>query len=57
MVEAAVAREQAERRNTAIAFAIAVNAPKELDKVLPAPKGKEEAAPRQDFVQDNWWPT
>lgn len=42
-----------ERRNNAIAFAVAFNAPKELDKVLPPPKPLE--APKQDFVQERWW--
>ena len=42
-----------ERRNNAIAFAVAFNSPKELDKVLPPPKPPEPAAP--DFVQERWW--
>ena len=41
------------RRNNAIATALAVNNPKEIDKVLPAPK--PPAPPKEDFVDDRWW--
>jgi len=52
-----VQREQGERRNNAIAFAVAFNDPKELDNVLPPPKPTPTSTSSDPakFVQDRWW--
>jgi len=37
---------------------VAINAPKELDKVLPVPENetdRPERPERQDFVDEQWW--
>lgn len=57
MVEAASRRMLAERRNNAIAFAVAVNTPKDLDKLLPGPPPPEtpSEASKLGFVEERWW--
>ncbi len=52
-----MARQTDERRSNAIAFALAMHSPKDIDKALPAAPS-DDATPRpekQEFVETEWW--
>lgn len=53
MVNAALAREAEDRRNLAYMLATAFHEPKELDKLVPAPKKPTTEA--QETVSEKWW--